>query len=436
MNDVPNGRMWFFRRSPRRGAGGQFQPTGASGLSPWVRIVALVALLSAGPARADDWPQFRGPGGTAVSSETGLPTRWSPQEHIRWKADLPGRGLSSPVVSRGRVYVTACTGALQDRLHVLCFEAATGKRLWERQLHATGNTLSHPKTNMAAPTPATDGERVYALFATGDLACFAADGSLLWYRALLRESPHVTNQIGMAASPILADDLLLLPMENDGDSFAAGLDRRTGQTRWKVERPRETNWVTPVLITNRGRQEALFQSSREVTAYDPATGRRLWTYPGKGKFLVPSVPSPAVGEGLVMVAGGLALRPGEGAAGPEVVWKTNKLRPAYASPLYYRGHIYALNNSAITLNCFDGKDGKVVWQHRVEGPFSASPVAADGKVYLVNEAGRATVFRAGDRPEVLSENEVGAAILATPALADGAIFLRSDQHLYCISERK
>ncbi len=435
MNDFPQGQRRSFRGSPRGRALGPVQRTGAADFAPSVLVAALVALVSAGPAGARDWPQFRGPGGTAVSAETGFPTVWGPQKNIRWKADLPGRGLSSPVISRGRVYVTACTGALQDRLHLLCFAAATGKKLWERQLHATGNTLCHPKTNMAAPTPATDGERVYALFATGDLACFSADGSLLWYRALTREFPGITNQIGMAASPILSDGLLLLPMENDGESFAAGLDKLTGQTRWKVERPRETSWVTPLLITNRGRQEVLFQSSREVTAYEPATGRRLWTYPGKGRFPVPSVPSPAAGDGLVVLAGGLALRPREGAT-PEVVWTTNKLRPAYASPLYYHGSVYALNNSAVALNCFAGKDGRLAWRHRLEGPFSASPVAAAGKVYLVNEAGRATVFRAGDRPEVLSENELGDAIFATPALAGGAIFLRSDQHLYCISERK
>src|SRR4051794_3705413 len=138
-----------------------------------LRMVCL-SLLLANPVYAADWPQFRGPGGTAVSEETGLPTRWGPQENIRWQVELPGRGLSSPVVSRGNVYVTACTGSLQDRLHVLCFDAATGKKRWERQLQATGNTLCHPKTSTAAATPAADGERVYALFATGDLVCFDA----------------------------------------------------------------------------------------------------------------------------------------------------------------------------------------------------------------------------------------------------------------------
>jgi outer membrane protein assembly factor BamB len=396
---------------------------------------ALVGVLAWGvPARAEDWPQFRGPGGTATSRERGLPTHWGSGENVRWKAELPGRGLSSPVVARGRVYVTACTGPRQERLHVLCLDAATGKRLWERRLHATGNTLCHPKTDMAAPTPATDGERVYALFATGDLACFSAAGDLLWYRALARDYPRLSNQVGMAASPVLWKGLLLLPLETADASFALAVGKLTGRNRWKVARPQEINWVTPLLIRNGDREEVLFQSSREVTAYDPASGRKLWTYPGEGVFPNPSVPSPAAGDGLVVLAGGVALRPGEGEAAPAVAWKARKLRPAYASPLYYRGRVYAVNNTAIVLNCFDGESGKLLWGQRVEGPFAASPVAADGKVYLVNEAGVTTVFRAdGDRPEVLGRNELGEEVLATPALSGGAIFLRSQRHLYCIA---
>ncbi len=401
-----------------------------------MRSILLGVLLAPGLAAAGDWPQFRGPGGTAVSEERGLPTRWGPSENVRWKADLPGQGHSSPVVARGRVYVTACTGPLQDRLHVLCFDTAAGKRLWERQLHATGNTLCHPRSNMAAPTPATDGLRVYALFATGDLACFSADGDLLWYRALAREYPRLSNQVGMAASPVLWKDLLLLPLETADESCAVALDKLTGKTRWKVERPRETNWITPLVITDHGGDEVLFQSSREVTAYDPASGRQLWTYPGEGVFPVPSVPSPAAGDGLVVLAGGIALRPGGQRAEPQLVWKARKLKPAYASPLYYRGRVYAVNNTSIVLNCFDGMSGKVLWQQRLEGPFSASPVAADGKVYLVNEAGVTAVLRAGDEPEILSRNVLGEPVLATPALADGAMFLRSDRHLYCIGAAK
>src|SRR5579875_3980237 len=145
--------------------------------APWQEI----------PIWAGDWPQFRGPGGTAVSEEKGLPVKWSTTENVRWKAELPGRGVSSPVLAGGRVYVSAASTYRERRLHVLCFDAAKGEKLWERQFAATGGTMCHPKTSMAAPTPVTDGRHVYALFATGDLAAFTRDGDLLWYRALQRD---------------------------------------------------------------------------------------------------------------------------------------------------------------------------------------------------------------------------------------------------------
>src|SRR5262249_28856532 len=134
-------------------------------------LFVLAMLFVAARAGAADWTQFRGPGGTGVSEETDLPVRWSKTENVRWKVALPGRGLSSPVIAAGPVYITACTGPLQERRDVLCFDAATGKKHWERQFWATGTPWCHAKPCMAPPTPATDGERVYALFATGDLVC-------------------------------------------------------------------------------------------------------------------------------------------------------------------------------------------------------------------------------------------------------------------------
>jgi outer membrane protein assembly factor BamB len=390
---------------------------------------------------AADWPQFRGPGGTGVSPETGLPSSWGPADHIRWKAELPGRGVSSPIVAGGRVYVTSCSGYQQRRLHVLCFDAATGMKRWERQFQATGNTFCHPKTCMAAPTPVSDGERVYAMFATGDLACLDRDGNLLWYRSLVRDYRDITNQVGLAASPILWQNLLIVPMENVGESFAAGLDKLTGQNCWKVERPRDINWPTPLLLERAGRTEVLFEAPQELAAYDAANGRKLWNYTGEGMTGVPSL---VAAEGLIVLSGGVALQPPLGSlsaqkkapkAEPRVVWHSLKLRPAYASPLYYQGLLYAINNSGILLNCADLQTGRVIWQQRVKGPFSASPVAADNKIYLVNEDGLTTVLRPGKGPAILSTNPLGEPMLATPAIADGAIYLRSDRKLYCVGEK-
>jgi outer membrane protein assembly factor BamB len=401
----------------------------------FVLVACLCLPLGANVGRAADWPQFRGPGGGSVSDEKDLPVKWSTTENVRWKADLPGRGVSNPVIASGRVYVTATSGYRESRLHVLCFDEATGKKLWERQFASTGNTACHPKTCMAAPTPATDGQNVYALFATGDLAALDADGTLLWYRSLASDYPNLTNQVGMAASPVLNKDLLFLPMENAGDSFVAALDKATGKNRWKVPRPRSINWVTPLLVSAGGRTDVLFQSAKELTAYDPDTGKVRWSFKEEAPS---SIPMPAAGDGLLFVPGeegGLfALKQKSAGAAPEMVWRSSEIAAGFASPVYFKGRVYGL--SRIGVNCLDAADGKQLWLQRIKGPIAASPVVADGKLYVVNEAGTTFVLQLGDAPKILASNALNETILATPAIANGAIYLRSDEHLYCIGAAK
>jgi outer membrane protein assembly factor BamB len=399
-------------------------------------LATILAAACGGFVAAGDWPQFRGPSGAAVSDEIGLPVKWGPKDNIRWQADLPGRGVSSPVVVGDRVYVTASSGYHESRLHVLCFAVADGKKLWERQFASTGQTMCHPKTCMAAPTPAADGKRVVALFATGDLAAFNPNGDLLWYRSLERDYPDITNQVGMAASPVLYKDVLLLPMENAGDSFAAGLDADTGKTLWRAPRSRDIDWVTPLVMEANGKAAAVFQTAQDLTAFDPLTGKALWTYAGENMGLIPSIPSPILGDGLIFVAGRnfMALKPADDGTTPEVVWKSPKLNSSYATALFHKGRVYGL--VGVGVNCVNAKDGEVVWQQRIKGSFSASPVLADGKLYVVAEDGATTVIEVGDKPKVLATNALGETILATPAVAGGALFLRSDQHLWCIGAKK
>jgi outer membrane protein assembly factor BamB len=392
-------------------------------------LLTIVVLLSVRDAGADV-PQFRGPGGAGVSEERNLPLQWSDQENLRWKANLPGRGLSNPVIADGRVFVTACTGFEQKRLHVLCFDVKSGKQLWERQFWATGTTQCHPKTNMAAPTPVTDGQRVYALFATGDLVCLDRTGDLVWYRSLVSDYPTVGNNVGMAASPVLADGTLIVCLENVGESFVAGLDIATGQNKWRLERPRGINWVTPLVLQNNSKSEVLVQGSQDLTAHDPATGKRIWTL----KKGFSTIPSPVAGGGMVFAPGGklIALRPGTEKSAAEVVWENGKLSTGFGSPLYYQGLVYTVSANGI-MNCADATTGKILWTERLEGAYSASPLAANGKIYVANEAGLTSVLQAGKEAKVLAANQLADTILASPVAADGAIFLRSDKHLYCIS---
>jgi outer membrane protein assembly factor BamB len=346
---------------------------------------------------------------------------------------LPGRGLSNPVVAGGRIYLTACSGYRERRLHVLCFDEATGKKLWERQFAATGSTACHPMTNMAAPTPATDGKAVYALFATGDLAALDRSGVLLWYRSLVGDYPRITNQVGMAASPVLAGNVLLVPMENAGDSFAAAIDKRTGKNLWKAPREQGINWVTPLVFASGDRTAVLFQTGHEATAYEVETGKKLWSIEEKD---LSTIPSPAQGRGVLFLTGSQlrAVRPPANGGKPEVLWELPGALGGFASPVFYNGRVYNLTGVAVA--SVDAMTGKLIGRTRADGPFDASPIVAGGKLYVVNRKGRTSVFDLdGDLPKLVSRNDLEDTIHATPAVANGCLYLRSDKYLYCVGPK-
>ncbi len=398
--------------------------------------ILMVAGLVAVPVMAGDWPQFRGPGGSGVSQEKGLPTVWTKSEGIAWTADLPGRGLSNPVIAGGRVYVTACSMNRHMRLHVLCFDEATGKKLWERQFTATGNTGCHPDTNMAAPTPVTDGKAVYALFATGDLAAIDRDGDLLWYRSLVGDYPDTSNQVGMASSPVLAGGVLFVPMDNAVDSFAAGIDVKTGKNLWKVKRDTKINWVTPVVIEAGGKPVVVFTKDDEAVGYEPTTGKQVWSYKAEG--LSGGIPSATYAGGVLYVPGGVLRALKVTKDGAEELWTAKGVSAGYASPAVHEGKVYGLLPGHVT--CFSAETGKEVWRHRVEGPFEASPVIAGGHLYAVNKKGRTFVVKLGEKPETAGRNDLEVKpddrFQATPAVANGRIYLRSDKVLFCVGKKE
>ncbi len=378
-----------------------------------------------------DWRQFRGNDVSGVAQNASVPSSFSATENVAWKADLPGRGLSGPIVVGGRIYVTASSGFRQNRLHVLCFERKTGEKIFERQFWATGRTMCHPKMCVATPTPASDGKRVFAFYSSNDVACLDLDGNLLWYRGLTHDYPNASNSLGMSSSPIVVDDTLIVQVENDAESFAVGLDVETGKSRWKKERPKRANWTSPTFITDKtGKSLALLQSSRGVEAIDPKTGKRVWNF-GDGASTIPS--SVVIGESILIPSNGLtAIRPDGGEL--QQLWNDSRLGPATASPLVLDEKVFVVNRVGI-LRAADISTGSILWQLRLKGPFSSTPVAAGTKLVFFNEKGTAQIVDiSGEEGELVGSGDLGETILATPAISGKDLFVRSDGHLWKISE--
>ena len=396
----------------------------------------LAALLCLTSPLLADWRQFRGNDANGVAEGPAAPTTFSDTENIAWKVDLPGRGLSSPIVVGDKVFLTACSGPRQDRLHVICFSAKDGSELWHRQFWATGRTSSHPKTCVAAPTPCSDGKRVFAVYSSNDAVCLDLEGNLQWCRGLTVDSPNASNSLGMASSPVVVDDTLCVMVECDAESFTTGIDVENGTTRWKMDRPRRANWTSPGIM--RGKDGApdhvLVQSSAGVVAVVPKSGKIAWNY-GDGADTTSSL---VVAQEVAYVPshGITALRPSPGGSDvPEMLWRAEGVNPGTGSPLMFKNSLYVIAKGGV-LNRVDPKDGTKVWKTRLKGDFSGSAVAAGDHLYCFSEDGMGQVIALkDDAGEVIHSHPFGETILCTPAISDGALYVRSDKHLWKIAAK-
>jgi outer membrane protein assembly factor BamB len=404
-----------------------------------LRSALLAAMLISFCPRgsAADWPQFRGVAASSVAADSQLPTTWNEKDHenVAWKVELTGRGASSPIVVAGRVIVTAATGFRQERLHVLCFAADSGKKLWHRSFWATGRTATHDSISSAAPSPASDGRSIFAFYSSNDLFCLDLDGKLHWYRGLAYDFPKAGNDIGMSASPVVIDGVVVVQIENQGDSFAAGIDSANGETLWRVERPNRANWCSPIALPGSGNRQTavLLQSTDRLTAVAARTGEELWKIDAE----VPGIPSSLLsGDLLLTPANGFtALRLSATSNAPEIAWDSNRLRPASASPVAYDGRVYTMSNDIV--RCGDLATGDVIWQLRLKGRHWATPVIAGGLLYCINEEGQVSVVKTGgSEGEIVGQASFGETIQGSPAIAGHAMFVRSDKHLWKIASRQ
>ncbi len=393
------------------------------------RNLLLVCLTSLPWFASANWPQFRGPNSNGTGDGTELPKTLNSADGIEWQIDLPGRGLSSPVIVGDRVFISCSSGPKQAKLHVLCLKVSDGSRLWERTFLATGRTMCHEKTSVAAPTPTSDGQRIFALFSSNDLVCLDLDGNLLWFRGLTRDYPNASNSLGMSSSLVTADGVLLAQVENDSESFAAGIDVASGVNLWKLDRPKMANWCSPILLhaSNGGTLFGL-QSGKGLAAVEPKSGKEVWNYTEGAS----TTASSAVGGRIIYTPshGVTALEPGEPGQPPKQLWRSGQLRPGTPSPVILGERIYVMNDGGV-LSCGDLANGNRLWQLRLKGPFSSTPVAAGDRMLAVNEKGLAQLIDlTKPEGEVISELDLGQTILSTPSMDKGAVYLRSDGKLW------
>ncbi len=399
-----------------------------------LRILLLAALPLS--AFAGDWPQFRGPDCTGTAAGVTIPV----QPKIDWSVALPGRGLSSPIVVGDKIFVTASSGPKQERLHLFCFRAADGGKLWERQLRATGRTMTQEKTCVAASTPCSDGRHVFAIWSSNDVAAFDLDGNLQWVRGLTADYPNVSNSLGMASSPLVLGGTLVTVVENDSESYTLGLDAKTGRNLWKLERPRVANWTSPVPWRADAKADpiVILQSSKGLTGVDPASGSELWQYAEGASTMSSSV----VAAGVIYAPshGLTALAPKAGASAPELLWRSKQINPATISPLVLGNRIYTTNNAGV-LTAAELKTGDVAWKLRLTGPFSGSPVGAGRHLAMVSEKGLVQIVDLAAPEGAIAgqlqlplKADTKEFILCTPVLSGGHIFLRTDSTLWRLGE--
>ena len=424
---------------------------------------------------AADWPHWRGPNASGVAGAGSLPVRWGAAENVAWKAPLGGVGVSTPIVSGDRVFVTSQIGAGVRRegnhprlvqgsdaatqgeraldtsraaadaartfFVVESFSRADGKRLWERRIEAEGAlTPVHDKHNLASPSPVTDGSRVYAWFGTGQIVSLNGDGTIAWQRHLGREVAPFDITWGHSSSPILYGDLLILLCDHAPVSYILALDKQTGKERWKADRGKgKSSYSTPLVVEGSFGAELIVNSSERLDAYDPRTGKFLWHTGVSNRF---PIPSPVFHDGVIYASRGyrsgpyMALRPGGtgDVTDTRTVWSVATGAPYVSSLLYYDGVLYMANDVGV-LTAIDPATGAKLWQERVDGVFSASPIAGGGHVYFVSENGDTVVVKAGRAPQIVGRNALGERAVASPAAANGRIFIRTDNHLFCIGRR-
>lgn len=389
---------------------------------------------------ADDWTNFRGPGGQGYSTEKNLPTQWGDEENLAWKVKLPGAGSSSPIALGEKLYLTCYSGYGINRgegsldalkLHLVCVNSQDGSVEWDTKINSSQPESDRVRDHgYAAATPATDGKNIYVFFGKTGVVKFDLNGKKIWQTSV----GDGVHGWGCGTSPVLYQNLVIVNASVESGSVVA-IDKESGEEKWRVE-SMNRSWSTPHLVAVGGKQELVVNSKDEILAYNPATGENLWSCKGIPDYVCPSIVSH---QGVVYVLGGrssmtVAVKAG-GKGEVSEIWRA-RVGANVTSPVVYQDHLYWVSDRNTTAYCLKLSDGEVVYQKRVASQPYASSVIADGKIYVVTRRAGTIVLAAKPDFEELAQNKLtdGTQFNASPIVSGGKIYLRSDENLYCVAK--
>jgi outer membrane protein assembly factor BamB len=425
-----------------------------------IRRLAVLAFALAAPAlMAADWPRFRGPEGLGTAPDKDIPIDFAPS-NILWKTPIPGRGNSSPIVSKGKVFLQTASEDASKRA-LICVNARTGEIDWSREVPGAF-AKTHNKNSLASSTPAADRDRVYIVFWDGKrirLTAWDYAGQSVWSKDL----GTYASQHGPGLSPIVVGEHVILNIDQDGAAEVVAFDRKTGEEVWKRSRQAfRACYTTPFVLEREGKQEVIVSSTAGVTAYDPKDGTVIWNWTWVWK-LDPTAPKvkgkkskgeplrqvggPIYHDGMIFAISGdgsgdrhmVAIKAGTTGDVTETarIWQKTERTPYVPMVLAKGDYVFRIADQENKAICAEAKTGKVIWEERLAGSkeVTASPVMIDGKIYSINEMGRVSVFAAGPKFQLLADNDLKEQVYASPAVADGRLYIRGVNHLFCIGKK-
>ena len=410
-----------------------------------ILIFLVLWFINCHVIRGENWTRFRGPSGQGISSETDLPVTWSNDENVKWTADLPGQGWSSPIVFKDHIFLTAATEEGVS-CRVICINRQDGSIAWSKEVHRQKPGPMRKQNSYATPTPVTDGKLVYSVFYDGTVIAVDFSGNIVWTNSEVKFfSLH-----GLGASPILANDQIIMPFDGSSreetqvgwkvpweKAVILSLDAEDGSVRWKGSRGKSrVGHVTPILVDDD--KQLISAGGDRVQGFDPNTGERIWSIYSQGEGVTPS---PVVGDGLLYTSSGFeaptlrAIRlGGKGeVTNSHIAWEQKNGVAALASLLYVKPYLYSISRDNI-LHCLDAATGDIVWRERLTGTYSASPIYADGRIYILSAEGETLVLRPGAKYDEISRNDISDTCNASMAISQGNFYIRSAKKLYCIGK--